>query len=262
MKLNIRLLIILPMILLLCQGCLLERLIEVKNQFCRFDENFTIHNSEKDGLSVTSRTPVLHDFDIIKLLGADPSDIKLLADGSVVYKYILVKEDPVTHRYFSLSTTFEFVEIQDEFKLKTLSFEKNMVDVFSKKLICDVIKSLCSSERSILKRTATISLEHIDITMIPGLSDIETILGVYDVKETLSDSYERYTYYFKLESDDNEKRDSSKNAVVEIFHNKNTDRIYRARMKYLRYEINVEFTTRTVVVKVFLKPLEVLRGSK
>ena len=262
MKLNIRLLIILPLILLLCQGCLLERLIEVKNQFCRFDENFTIHNSEKDGLSVTSQTPVLHDFDIIKLLGADPSDIKLLADGSVVYKYILLKEDPVTHRYFSLSTTFKFVEIQDEFKLKTLSFEKNMVDVFSKKLICDVIKSLCSSERSIVKRTATISLEHIDITMIPGLSDIETILGVYDVKETLSDSYERYTYYFRLKSDDNEKRDSSKNAVVEIFHKKNTDRIYRARMKYLRYEINVEFTTRTVVVKVFLKPLEVLRGSK
>ena len=74
-------------------GCLVNRVVEVRDQFCEFDSNFTI-----DAENLTAfdfHRPILLDSDILWLAGATPTEISRDADGlSMLYVIEKVSDIP------------------------------------------------------------------------------------------------------------------------------------------------------------------------
>ena len=76
------------LILLLTSGCVLVRMLKVKNQLNDFDKNFDLH--DKRGLTLVFKNPVLGSNDIEWLMKGEPSANKKIEKGEL-WTYVFEK---------------------------------------------------------------------------------------------------------------------------------------------------------------------------
>ncbi len=230
-------------------SCLLDRLIQLKKQLCSFEKNFHVRIHPDGSLSFIAVNPVLLDKDIIKLTGEYPSK-KEIKRGRLAYKYIFRKKDTGSDKQYDLSTTFFFKKLKRRYRLEEVYLDRNVTTIFSSKFVSDVLKSLCKSERNIPARRFIINLKNVDLKLLPDLEGIEKILGKHNRIETVDKKTDLYTYIFLQEFVDPLKKKIKNKSIVKAYYNKKTKSLIRTHVKYLRYDIDVKFIEKKVVINV------------
>ena len=99
-------------------GCLINRVVEVRDQFCDFDANFEFEFDVSSGF--VFKNPVLLEKDIIWLAGAPPTR-SVRSDDHLSMIYVIEKVSGGPEEDFFVE--LEFDRMADEFKLMNVRFD-------------------------------------------------------------------------------------------------------------------------------------------
>ncbi len=225
---------------LILNGCILERIFRVKNQLCDFEKNFQIEISQ--GFRVLLREPVMLDEDITWLAGAEPSE-RTYIGNELVMRYIAQKRGASSDGQYNIPVELRFVRLDGEYRLKEGSLSKNLTDILTDELLSQIIRSVCKSEKSLVKQQITIDIDALDRSLLPSKSEITAILGPPN-RDTGNERNLAYDYQLK-------NNDSIDNvAEMEILFDKPGERILRVKLKYLRYNLDADFEKGEAILKV------------
>ncbi|MFC1823927.1 hypothetical protein ACFL9T_14550 [Thermodesulfobacteriota bacterium] len=214
------------------QGCLLNRLIESKDNLCKGD----IHLSLENGISVVVNEPLLYEEDIITIMGANPE--RKPCGNRLCFHYRVTKKDSNENGQYDIPLYFEFERIQGRYKLKRVYADKNIKDILSDDLVTKVFNSACFAKRE--DWTVKIDLSLLSMDSLPKKEDVRLILG-----EPAERVGKQYIYYYELQS-----REA---AEIAIRFDDQNDRISSIRFMYFRYEIRADFNKKEKVVVGKLK---------
>ncbi len=225
---------------LILHGCILERIFRVKNQLCEFKKNFQIDTSQ--GFRVILQEPVMLDEDITWLAGAEPSEQELVGD-QLVMTYIAERNGMPSNRQYDLPIELSFVRLAGKYRLKEGFLSKNLADVLTDELLTQIMRSVCKSEKSLVKQQITIDIRTLDRTLLPDRSEISASLGPSNPD---SSNDHRQIYDYQLRNHDA----ADKETTIEIDFGDSDDKILKIKVKYLRYNLAADFEKGEAVLKV------------
>jgi hypothetical protein len=236
----IKLLIVFLSVALFLNGCILERILRVKNQLCDFEENFQIEISE--GFHVFLREPVMLDEDITWLAGASPSEQQTIGE-QLVMAYIAVRNGVHADDQYDLPIKLRFIRLDGEYRLKEGYLSKNLTAMLTDELLTQIMQSVCKSEKSLIKQQIVIDISTLDRTLLPVRSEITGILGPPNPNKGIEHTL-RYDYQLKNNDD------ADKETTIEIEFDESNQRILRIRVKYLRYNLDADFDRGEAILSV------------
>ena len=225
---------------LILNGCILERIFRVKEQFCDFEKYFQIEVSE--GFRVILLEPVMLDKDITRLAGAQPSKKKFIRN-ELVMTYIAERKGKPVHGQYDLPIELRFIYIDHEYRLKEAYLGKNLTDVLTDKLLTQIIQSVCKSEKSLVKQQITVDIRALDRTLLPSRSEITDILGPPNPK-----SGPKHTQLYDYQLKNNGHAD--KVITVKIEFDGSGNRILRIKVKYLGYNLEADLEKGEAILSV------------
>ena len=240
MHIPYRKLLVFIAVVLILNGCILERIFRAKKQLCDFEKYFQIEISE--GFRVILLEPVILDKDITRLAGAEPSENKFISD-ELVMKYIAERKGKPTHGQYDLPIELHFIFIDGDYRLKEGYLGKNLTEMLTDKLLTQIIQSVCKSEKSLIKRQVVIDISVLDRTLLPTRSEITGILGPPNPKTGIKHTQ---LYDYQLKNND----DADKVITVEIEFGGSGNRILRIKVKYLGYNLEADLEKGEAILSV------------
>jgi len=221
-------------------GCILERIFRVKDQLCDFENNFYFEIGE--GFRVILREPVMLAEDITWLAGAEPSERKFI-DNELILIYIAQKQDFGFNGQYDIPVELHFVRIDEDYRLKEGYLSKNLTDVLTYELLTQLMQSVCRSEKSLVEQRVTIDIGAINRSMLPSPSELNDILGPPN-----RDTGNRLNLAYDYQLKNNDSMDQI--AAIDILFDEMGERILRIKLKYLRYNLEVDFEKGEAILKV------------
>jgi hypothetical protein len=225
---------------LILNGCILERIFRVKDQLCDFEKNFQIEISQ--GFRVLLREPVMLDEDITRLAGAEPSEQKFVGD-ELVMTYIAERNGIRSHGQYDLPIEVRFVRLDGDYRLKEGYLGKNLADMLTDDLLTQIMRSVCESEKSLVKQQITLDIRTLDRTLLPAGAEIIRILGPPN-RNTGDENRLAYDYRLK----NSEAVDQV--ADIDIQFDTTGENLLRIKLKYLRYHLDADFEKGEATLKV------------
>ena len=227
-------------VLLILNGCILERIFTVKNQLCDFNRNFQIEYSE--GFRVILREPVLLDDDITWLAGAEPSEQKFVGD-ELVMTYNAQRKSAKPGGQYDLPVQLRFVRLDGEERLKEGYLSKNLTHILTGKLLTQIMQSVCKSEKSLVKRQIKIDIRTLDRTLLPGRSEIVESLGP---PNPIPAGEHTLVYDYQLKNT----AAAGLATTIEINFDEADEKMLGIKVKYLRYHLDADFEKGEAVLSV------------
>ena len=221
-------------------GCILERIFRVKNQFCDFEKYFQIDTTE--GFRVLLRNPVMLDEDITWLAGAGPSEQKVV-DDELVMTYIAERAGTPSGGQYDLPVELRFVRLDGSYRLKEGYLSKNLADILTDELLSRIMQSVCESKKSLVKQQIVVDIRKLNRNLLPTKSDIIAILGPPNPNVAMA---HQLVYDYQLKN--NVAVDIE--TLVAIQFDRTDDRIVRIKVKYLQYNLDVDFERGEAVLRV------------
>jgi len=163
------------LLLLSASGCVFFRLLELRHQLARFDENFTVDT--EDGLTLRFLNPVLLEHDLW-LLGLPPS-VRKVCPTHTTCKHIFEKQAPPGRRRdprFDLSVSSVF----RDGKLTEFAISEAYFAFIPKEALLLTIRSLGRIEVDVENRTASLKVtddDSIEDFVAPDRQSILQTLG-------------------------------------------------------------------------------------
>lgn len=183
--------------LLLCVaagGCRLFRFLEVKDQLRDFSANF--ETSDRDGLRLAFRNPVLLADDVSWLMIHSPPRKTPLGDDSELWTYTLVKRYPAKKNEagnFDLPLGMRFVSG----KLAEVVFPASLTRYLGSEIFAKIMNSMGDADVSKLSQTSTGTVRSLRPEDLPTYVEAAEVLGI--PYETAVASGERtHTYRYRL----------------------------------------------------------------
>ena len=233
--------LLITMILLL-NGCILERIFKVQNQLCDFEENFQIHVS--DGFRIMLEEPVMLDDDITWLAGAQPSEQEIVGDNLVMI-YIAERKGELAEGQYDLPIELRFVRMDGKYRLKEGALSKNITEMLTEDLLIQIMQSVCKSEKSLVKQQIVIDISMLDRNLLPGRSELTRILGPPNPNSGIE---HKLIYDYQLKNS----TAIDQEALIEIQLDDTDERVNQIRMKYLRYHLDADLEKGKAILSVEL----------
>ncbi len=219
-------------------GCLLNRLMGVKEQFCDFHTFFSLKT--EDGVClVFEKTPLFYKRDVLKILGIVPTEIKR-KHREILFDYTFQKSSSPSE--FDLKVGFAFVETEKEDKLKAIKLKKTITAIIPEFLIIQVFQTICQAEKDLIKKTMTINFDTVDRSRIPLVTDIEKLIGkpdcsVSNPKSNTSDARTAcYNYTLKTDKPGNDKE-----VTVYMTSDPETKKLIRVHCVFDAFDVDADF---------------------
>ena len=191
------------LILLLTSGCVLVRMIKVKNQLNDFDKNFELHDQR--GLTLVFKNPVLGSNDIVWLMKGEPSDSKKIEKGEL-WTYVFEKEY-VASKDEEGNYDIPMIMVMEYGKLAEISFPERFLKNLSIPLLKKMFASMGNADVSKLRRSATSKFQSEDASDIPTAENVVETLGKpYSIENSGEESKYSYLYYLKKPEGDTGKK--------------------------------------------------------
>jgi hypothetical protein len=229
-------------IVLLLNGCILERIFTVQKQLCDFDRNFEIDISE--GFRIILREPVMLDEDITWLAGAQPSEQELIGDDLVMIYIAERKGGPADGRH-DLPIELRFVPLNGKYRLKEGALSKNITEMLTEDLLIQIMQSVCRSKKSLIKQQIVIDISTLDRSLLPGKPELTRILGPPNHTPGFA---HKLVYDYQLKHS----TAPDKETLIEIELDDADEKVDRIRIKYLRYHLDADFEKGKAVLSVEL----------
>lgn len=177
--------------------------------------------------------PVMLDEDIIWLTGAEPSE-RTYIGNELVMRYIAQKRGASANGQYDIPVELRFVLVDGEYRLKAGFLSKNLTEILTEELLSQIIRSVCKSEKSLVKQQISVDIGALERSLLPSKTDITAVLGPPN-RDTGNNRKLAYDYRLKY-------NDSIDNvAEMEILFDMSGERIIRLKLKYLRYNLDADF---------------------
>jgi len=191
------------LILLLTSGCVLVRMLKVKNQFNDFDKNFDLNDQR--GLTLVFKNPVLGSNDIVWLMKGEPSGNKKIEKGEL-WTYVFEKEY-VASKDEEGNYDIPVIMMMEYGKLAEISFPERFLKNLSIPLLKKMLTSMGNADVSKLGRSATSKFQSKDASDIPTAENVVETLGrPYSIENSGEESKYSYIYYLKKPEGDTGKK--------------------------------------------------------
>lgn len=161
-------------------ACAINRVYEVKQQFCDFDENFSY--SLGDQPQFTFNNPVVRASDVQTLVGYQPSEI--LADGdAVVHRYVVEKLtlDDSPADTFALNLRYQVRG--GKARLQTVKLPAGMdrfgdrAELGDELAIAKAAEEICATDIKFALRPAEQDIDPRQLENLPSRSEVITLMG-------------------------------------------------------------------------------------
>ena len=181
-------------------GCLVNRVVEVQDQFCDFDSNFKLQFVDSPAFSF--HNPVLLEQDILWIADASPTSMTRTADDlSMVF--VLEKTGSVNSPEDQFRMELAFLRIGDKFKLANVIFDPRLnvlinPDILDKASIDTATQTMCETGWSFGSTGVELDLSGQDLDDIPTRAEILDWLGPPVEQDKEGNSF---TYEYRLKGD-------------------------------------------------------------
>ncbi|MFT3867129.1 MAG: hypothetical protein QM715_01405 [Nibricoccus sp.] len=179
---------------LVLSGCVYLRLLDLKKQFARFDENFVLLPG--DDFELRFLKPVLTASDV-RWLGAEPKTVRPWKDGEE-WSIRWVKTPPPGLREESVYD-MEFIARLADDRLVEAAIPKRYFAYFPKELFINLLRSTGAAKVDKTDRQAETQTETPPETPLPNLKSIGGMLGAPTQKTTNKSGQLVYLYLYRLD---------------------------------------------------------------
>jgi hypothetical protein len=226
-------------------GCLITRVVEVKDQFCEFDSNFSLEFADSAGFNF--HHPVLLDKDVIWIADTQPTETYV--NGSeLLMVFVLEKTVPEPRLEDEIRIELNFALIDWKYRLSNVQFDPMLntiinPDFLDEKAIHTATQTMCETGWSFASTTVEMDISGQDLDDLPGRREILDWLGPPLERDAENDSF---TYEYRL-------RGSEANPVLASFtvwFDESGQRPARMESSYSRFRTHTDFIEKTVSMKV------------
>ena len=91
--------------------------------------------------------------------------------------YIAERNGLPPHGPYDLPIELRFVRLDGQYRLAEGYLSKNLADVLTDELLTQIMRSVCKSEKSLVKQQIIIDIRTLERTLLPERSEISAILG-------------------------------------------------------------------------------------
>lgn len=226
-------------------GCLINRVVEVRDQFCDFDANFGFEFDVSSGF--VFKNPVLLEKDIIWLAGAPPTR-SVRSDDHLSMIYVIEKVSGGPEEDFFVE--LEFDRMADEFKLMNVRFDPAFSTVINPEILDrDAINSaaqnFCETGWTFTTRNLDLDISDQDLEELPDRLEILDWLGpplVHDAKDG------SFYYEYRLRSD----QPDPVTASFTVWFDHTGNQLERMSSRYSHFETRTDFIEKKISMKVTL----------
>lgn len=228
-------------------GCLVNRVMEVKQQFCDFDSNFTIDFSESPGVHFTH--PVILDKDILWLAGADPTSV--IRSNEQLNMFFIIEEDvPVPNPDNEIGFELEFTLLGDDFKLKQVRLDPKLNGIFNpdyldRESILASAQEICQTGLGFGSRSVELDLSDRDIDELPSRMEALELMGP---PHALVDGGNGWTWRYRMKGDTS----GDNGAQFTVWFDENSQKPLRMESQYAKYRTKADFIAKKVSMNVEL----------
>ena len=226
-------------------GCLINRVAEVKGQFCDFDSNFELVFAETADFNFNS--PVLLDTDIEWIAGAPPTEFWQSEEGlSMVY--VLEKSGPETTVDDEIRVGLKFDRIDDHYKLTNIRFDPKLnaminPDFLDEATIDTATRNMCELGWSMASTRVEMDIPVDNLDEMPSRMEILDLLGPPRETNTTDHSY-TYEYHLKGHQPDPMK------ARFTVWFDDTSQQAVRIDSEYSHFRTSADFVKKKMLMKV------------
>lgn len=181
-------------LLFLVGGCVYLRLLDLKKQFARFDENFVLLPG--DDFELRCLKPILTASDV-RWIGAEPKTIRPWNTGEE-WSIRWVKQAP-PEAGETLIYDMEFIARFADDKLVEAAISKRYFAYFPKELFVNLLRSTGTAKVDKTDRQAESQTDTPPETPLPNLKSIGGMLGAPTQKSTTKSGLLLYVYLYRLD---------------------------------------------------------------
>ena len=184
------------------------------------------------------------DDDIIWLAGAQPSDQEMIGDD-LFMTYIAERKGGPSDGRYDLPIELRFIRLDGKYRLKEGALSRNITEMLTEDLLIQIMQSVCTSEKSLIKQQIVVDISSLDRSLLPGRAELTRILGPPNPNSVIEN---KLVYDYQLKNS----IDPDHESLIEIYLDDGDERINRIRMTYLRYHLDADIEKGEAVLSVEL----------
>jgi len=226
-------------------GCLLNRVVEVREQFCDFDQNFRIQFAESP--QILMNYPVLLDRDILWLAGTVPTQ-RIDNPGELIMTYIIEEAiaDPDPDKDISVELHFELLD--EAFKLSQVRMDPKFSvfmnsEYMDEETLMASAQNICNTGWRFGSTGVEFDISQQDLDKLPGQAEVLELMGPPHNSPARE---EGWTYRYRLKGDPNE----SRTARFTVWFDEVSQKPLRMESRYARYQTRADFVTKKMSMNV------------
>jgi hypothetical protein len=226
-------------------GCLINRAVTVRDQFCDFDSNFSLQFS--DSMTFDFHQPVLLDTDVLWLADADPTET--IENGNTRRMIFVLEKDidqPDPSTNLQLELGFELLD--GKYRLAEVEFDPRLNSIMNPETldhaaITAASQSMCDTGKNGLSRQVEIDLSGQQLDTLPNRAEILTILGPPTGQEITVDSF---TYQYRLKG----QRGEPVKARFTVWFDHTGNKLARMDSTFSHFHTSTDFVEKIMRVQV------------
>ena len=225
-------------------GCLFDRVIDVKEQACEFDENFDLQFS--DTPSILLKNPVLLDRDIVWMTGADPTRTVKNAQG-LLMTYEIEEDIAMPDPANDLQIDFEFRRFGDDYRLSKILLDPKLSLIFNPDYLDEETLSMaagdvCDTGLGFGMTSIEMPMPDEDFDWVPSRPKIMELVGP---PHALTASGDGWTYRYRMKGESGEGT-----ARFTIWFDDEGQNPVRFESQYSRYRTTADLESRIVSMNI------------
>lgn len=224
-------------LLILANGCVYMRLLQVKRQLSDFSGYFQIN--EEKGLTLVFLKPILLSSDIVWLMKSTPTSEEK-TDKGVLWQYVLEKQDPASKNEegkFDISISMYF----ENDRLRQISFPERFLKYISKHMLIKMMKSMGDAEIDKSERRAGSKFQARSSLEIPKKQQVVDSLGLpFSAQD--SDSAFTFIYKYNLKDKNTGKSSNEFRLVMGFNFQKEDNRLLQAATNLNGLKMSLDFS--------------------
>jgi hypothetical protein len=230
-------------------SCLVNRVVEIKEQFCDFDSNFNLQFD--NSVDFRFNHPVLLDSDILWLSGASPTEI-VQSEDELLMIFLIEKVMPASVQENDSGQNFRidlnFDHFDEEYKLRQVRMDPKLKELinpelFDEEYISSMVRNVCDTGLNFAFTSMEMDISEQELNMLPDRQEILRLLGP-PLEKVDQDTGLVYEYRVKGEQTD------PNIARFTVWFDETGMKPVRVESRYFRYQTRADFLEKKMYIKV------------
>jgi len=228
-------------------GCLLNRVMEVKQQVCEFDENFELRFD--DSPTIVMNRPVLLDRDIMWLAGTPPTYTVSKSD-ELIMTYMIEEDIAEPNSANDIRVDLSFILFDEEFRLNKVQMDPKFSTVINQQFlneetIMESAQNICNVGLGIASTKIEMDITEQELEMLPTRQEILELMGP---PHAMTEEDHGWIYRYRLKGN----QDESQVAVFTVWFNETSEKPVRMKSQYDRFHSFADFEAKKISMNMKL----------